>query len=122
MLGLPDGDTDPLFDTLPDQQGAPSIATTTVAAAEGGDVSPDESSSSEQEGEDSEEDSSVLEGLLQDPPELVAARNKLEAFRQQQAAGRWAQHSMAVRLRCASWLEVLCWRSRPLGPMAWLAP
>lgn len=121
MLGLPDGETDPFFDTLTDQQAAPSTATTTAAAAEGGDVSPDERSSSEQEGGNSEEDSSVLEGLLQDPPELVAARKKLEAFRQLQAAGRRAQHGMAVRLWCASWLEVLCWRSRLLVPVAWLA-
>lgn len=120
MLGLPDGDTDPFFDTLPDQQSAHSTAT-----PEGGDMSPDESSSFEQEGGDSEEDSSVLEGLLQDPPELVAARKKLEALRQQQAAGRraQAQHGMAqCTSRCEIWLEALCERCRLLGPMAWLAP
>lgn len=80
MLGLPDGDTDPFFDTLPDQQ---SRSSRRQAAAEDGEpVSPDESSSSENEGDESSE----LDELLQDPSELVAARKKLDTFRAQQAA------------------------------------
>lgn len=75
MLGLPDGDTDPYFDTLPDQQ---SRAARNAAAR--GAVSPDESNSS-----DSDSKSAASEAMLQDPPELVAARQRLEAY--QQAAG-----------------------------------
>jgi hypothetical protein len=102
MLGLPDGDIDPFFDTLPDQQQSAPIrgiaAAAAGSAAEGGEaVSPDESSSSEREGGDDSEseqdESSVLEGLLQDPPELVAARRKLEAFRQQQQAAGERAHA-----------------------------
>jgi hypothetical protein len=88
MLGLPDGDTDPYFDTLPDQQ---SRATRSNTAADGGEpVSPDESSSSaDSEAGDLDDGSqaSGLEGLLEEPPELVAARKKLEAYR----AGGWWQ-------------------------------
>lgn len=84
MLGLPDGDTDPYFDTLPDQE---SRAARSSAAADSGEpVSPDESSSSDNDGEGDE--SSELEELLQEPPELVAARKQLDAFRAQQAAGK----------------------------------
>jgi hypothetical protein len=95
MLGLPDGDTDPYFDTLPDQE---SRATRSNAAADTGQpVSPDESSSSDHDSEGNE--STELEELLQDPPELVAARKQLDAFKAQHVAGRTVP------------LVTACWRA-----------
>lgn len=80
MLGLPDGDTDPYFDTLPDQQSRGTRGE--AAGGMDGAVSPDES--------DSEGDGSSEVGeLLQEPPELVAARRRLEAYRVQHEAGGW---------------------------------
>lgn len=58
MLGLPDGDSDPYFDTLPDQHQAADAAQAT-------------SSVGSEEGEDS---------CLQEPPELLAARQRLADF------------------------------------------
>jgi hypothetical protein len=90
MLGLPDGDTDPYFDTLPDQESRATRAT--PGAAPTGDrlgaVSPDEEDSSSADGDgEGDESSSEVEEYLQEPPELVAARRRLEEYRNQHAGG-----------------------------------
>lgn len=59
MLGLPDGDSDPYFDTLPDQRQAADAAQATSSNGEG---SQDEDS------------------WPQEPPELLAARQRLADF------------------------------------------
>jgi hypothetical protein len=89
MLGLPNGDTDPFFDILPNQESRATRSTTGAGPTAGclGSVSPDEDSSSPEEGDVSDESSSEVEELLQDPPELVAARRRLEEYRNQHAGG-----------------------------------
>lgn len=88
-MGLPDGDTDPYFDTLPDQESRATRSTTGAAPTAGrlGAVSPDEEGSSSSDGDGSDESSSEVEEFLQDPPELVAARKRLEEYRNQHTGG-----------------------------------
>lgn len=90
MLGLPEGDTDPFFDTLPDQQSRAARRSSGAAPADALN-SLDESSASDSDGEFTE-----LEGVEQEPPELVAARKRLEAYRSH--AGRHALHHMVMHL------------------------
>jgi hypothetical protein len=74
MLGLPDGDTDPFFDTLPTRSNTTTTATDDAAKAlQMARIKDGQSSGKEDDGSD-------VESLLADPPELEEARRKLAAY------------------------------------------
>jgi hypothetical protein len=75
MLGLPDGDTDPYLDTLPDQECRASRTHPGDSDDESGDGGGNSSSSDAELPSDASED----ESYLLEPPELVAARQRLAA-------------------------------------------
>jgi hypothetical protein len=117
MLGLPDGDEDPVFDTLPDQQCRTSRSGHSGGGGDRAKSADDGASSTDAEdlSSDASEDDEVAR--LQEPPALMEARQRLAAYYEAaDGAGALQQLTVACPRDSAAFTARQVWVATQAAP------